>query len=230
MDTAFTEDGTIIPGMVNPELRVRWDDDNTIRYEGTYTDDEYTVTERGRYFGSSAIYQTYGEYAKFQTLRFKWELSQQAENLLRNDPAFAEIIEFAMQLSEKIEYDWANFNNYRGPVKPTPDLRRAVCDGYADEVIGEIFALPSVKTVQRWTSPGHAWNVLKLVDGRTLFFDLTWFDNEHINEEAGEIYQKDDYNWENITFDEDLFRYSNVEYGTRVFHHAIGKFESEVTR
>ena len=239
MDSAFTENGTIISGMVNPELRVWWDDDNTVRYELTYTKGNSTF-KGGSTFGrrgysvSPTTFRGFkrgeGEYARFQTLRYEWELSQQVENLLENDSVFAEIIEFAMQLSEEIEYDWANFNAYKGPVRQSPNVRHAVCAGYANEVTEKIFALPSVKAVQRWTSPDHAWNIIKLVDGRTLYFDLTWFDNEHINEETGEIYQTDDYGWANITFDEKLFRYSNVGYSNRVFHHAIGEFENEITR
>jgi len=76
----------------------------------------------------------------------------------------------------------------------------------------------------------HAWNVLKLVDGRTLYFDLTWFDNEHINERTGEIYQKDDYDWRNITFYEHLFRFSNVSYGSGQFAHNQGRFETEIRK
>jgi hypothetical protein len=81
--------------------------------------------------------------------------------------------------------------------------------------------------VQRWTGPNHAWNVLKLADGRTLFFDLTWFDNEHINQETGVIYETDDYGWANITFFEELFKYSNVGYGSGQFAHSSGVFDSE---
>jgi hypothetical protein len=84
-----------------------------------------------------------------------------------------------------------------------------------------------IKAVQKWTSTTHAWNVLKLVDGRTLYLDLTWFDNESINKKTGEIILTDDYSWANITFNKKLFRYSNVGYGTRRFEHSLGKFNKE---
>ena len=109
-------------------------------------------------------------------------------------------------------------------------MRYAVCAGYANEVMEKALALNSVREVQKWRSPGHAWNVLKLVDGRTLYFDLTWFDNEHINHETGEIYQTDDYGWNNITFFEHLFRFSNIGYSTRQFTHNHGRMESEIRK
>jgi len=192
-----------------------------------------TVEEWGqgaRYGGSSEIFKTYGKYAHYRTLRFRYEYSLDAQNLLQTDPAFAEIINFAKQLCAEIEYDWANLSGYKGPVIPTPGLRYAVCDGYANEVMEKIIELPSVQAVQKWTGPNHAWNVIKLIDGRTLYFDLTWFDNETINEKTGEIYQTDDYNWENITFYEHLFRFSNIGYTSREFAHNQGKFLTEIKK
>jgi hypothetical protein len=166
-----------------------------------------------------------------QTLKFTWGLKQEAERLLQTDPAYAEIINFAKQLCYEIEYDWRSFSAYRGPVRPTPNKKHFVCDGYANEVMNRILALSCVRSVQKWTVPGvHAWNVIKLVDGRTLYFDLTWFDNEYINEQTGEIYQTNDYKWQNITFNADLFNHSNVGYGTRVFTHKFGKLDREIRK
>jgi hypothetical protein len=109
-------------------------------------------------------------------------------------------------------------------------MKYAVCDGYSNDVMDKSLSLKCVKSIEKWTGPNHAWNVINLVDGRTLYFDLTWFDNEHINEETGIIYQTDDYDWENITFNEDLFRHSNVGYGTGMFSHDKGKFDKIVRK
>ena len=58
------------------------------------------------------------------------------ERQLEDDPVFAEIIEFAKKLCVEIEYDWANFDGYKGePVTPTPGKTLYVCDGYAKEVM-----------------------------------------------------------------------------------------------
>jgi hypothetical protein len=239
INTQFTKERMERPSMLNPALKVYWsEDNNTVLFEASYTVapgyvEAGTVKTWGQnayYSGSSSIFDTYGEYAKYQTLRFKYQLKLDVERLLREDPIYAEVIEFAKRLCDELEYDWSNFSGYDGPVKPTPDKKQVVCDGYANEVSSRMFELSCVKAVQRWTAPEHAWNVLKLVDGRTLYLDLTWFDNERINKETGEIYQTDDYDWENITFHSNLFRFSNVGYGTKVFEHDIGKLDKEITR
>jgi len=237
MNTAFTQEAMEQPYGKEPSLKAWWsEDNNTILFQASYIMAEgyvgagtlKTWGESARYGGASSIFTTYGEYAVYQTLRFKYEHSLDVERQLKNDPVYAEIIEFSKQLCDEIEYDWGSFGGYNGPVTPTPGKKLAVCDGYANEVMARALQLSSVASVEKWTSPGHAWNVLKLVDGRTLYFDLTWFDNEHINSETGEIYQTDDYGWENITFYEHLFRFSNIGYGSKTFHHDLGTFNKEV--
>jgi hypothetical protein len=85
-------------------------------------------------------------------------------------------------------------------------------------------ALDCIAEIQKWSVPGvHTWNILKLKDGRTLFCDVTWFDNDHIDAKTGQTTYADDYNWENITFDEDLFLHGQVSYGTRDFTHASSR-------
>ncbi len=238
MNTAFTKENMEKPSMKESSLKVWWsEDNNAVLMEASYIIAEGyvgagTLKTWGstRYPGSSSIFNTYGKYAEYHTLRFKYEHKLDVERQLKNDPVYAEVIEFAKQLCVEIEYDWANFGGYNGPVKSTPGKKLAVCDGYANEVMDKILQLSSVKSVEKWTSPGHAWNVLKLVDGRTLYFDLTWFDNEYINTETGEIYQTDDYDWENITFYEHLFRFSNVGIESKVFHHNLGEFDKEIQK
>ncbi|MDR2576323.1 MAG: hypothetical protein LBC52_07770 [Treponema sp.] len=179
----------------------------------------------------STLTKTYGDYAKFQTLRFKWQLKQEVDRLLREDKSYRQIIELAKVLCDEIDYDWNSFSGYKGPrVARGKAQKLAVCDGYAEEAMNRFLALDVVKSVEKWIGPNHAWNVLKLVDGRTLYVDLTWFDNEHINEQTGERVYYEDYDWENITFDEELFRFSNVGYGSKIFSHNEGKFNKEISR
>jgi hypothetical protein len=240
VNTGFPKQKMEGPAMTNPTLRAWWsEDNNAVLFEAAYivangyegAGNRKVWGQGAAYRGSGNIYDMYGEYAKYHTLRYNWELKQEVERLLREDSAYAEVIAFAKQLCSEIEYDWASFSGYTGSkVIPTPGLRRHVCDGYANEVMDKVLALKSVRAVQKWSSPGHAWNVLQLVDGRTLYFDLTWFDNEHINHETGRVYQTDDYRWENITFDRELFYHSNVGYGTRVFHHKAGTMGREVRK
>jgi len=236
MNKAYTKERMEKPYMINPELKVWWrEDNNAVLTEASYIiADGYkgagtikTWGQGNRYPGQTKIVETYGKYAKYHTLKYKWELKQEVEWLLQNDTAYAEIIDFAKQMCDEMEYDWRNFKGYKGPVKRTPGKKYAVCEGYADEVMSKILELDCVESVQKWSSSGHAWNVLKLTDGRTLYLDLTWFDNEFINEKTGEIYQTDDYDWADITFNEDLFRHSGMGYGSRIFDHDIGKLVKE---
>jgi hypothetical protein len=158
MNEAFTKEKMEGPSMINPSLKVWWgEDNNTILMEASYTVAKgyvgagtvKTWGQKARYYGSPDIFNEYGKYAHYQTLRFKYEYSLYAQNLLRTDPAFAEIITFAKQLCAEIEYDWANFSGYRGsPVKPTPGLRRAVCEGYANEVMEKAFGLYPIRITQ----------------------------------------------------------------------------------
>jgi len=218
------------PWMEDPKLNVWWGDDGRAYVEVTFTVDGTTESFVGGSYGydEAKLTQKYGEYAKFQTLKFKHELKIEAEQRMLNDPAFAEIIAFAKKLCEEIEYDWSNA--YKINVKKTPGKRQAMCSGYADEVKETVLQLNCVKAVQLWSAPDHAWNVLVLEDGRTLYFDLTWFDNEYIDEANRKIIQLDDYRWANITFDEELFKYSGIGYGTGEFTHALGKFEREIKK
>jgi hypothetical protein len=231
-NNAFPKSKMERPAQLNPQLRAWWSDDgNTVMFEASYTvANGYVGAGTRKTWGSGTWYggtnlQRYGQYAKYKTLKFQYDLKRETEYLIANDPAYAEVINFARRLCREIEYDWAAFSAYHGP-RPirTPGMRYAVCAGYSDEVMNKVLSLNCVKSVEEWTSPGHAWNVINLIDGRTLYFDLTWFDNEHIDEKTGKVYQTDDYDWENITFNEDLFRHSNVGYGTTTFNHDQGKF------
>ena len=109
------------------------------------------------------------------------------------DHVFDEIIAFAKKLAGEIEYDSSRRADYTGaPIQHTPGKRLHLCGGYAQEVLEKAILLPSVKTVQYWygllrSGVDHAWNVLKLVDGRMLYFDLTGFSNQRLNSETGEI-------------------------------------------
>jgi hypothetical protein len=237
INRAFTIDEMEQDFMVDTKLRVWWsDDNNTVYVEASFIVAEGYVgagsleTFQGSYSRSPVIFEIYGEFARYHTLKFDWEYRQEVDWLLKNDPVFAEIVELAKLLCAEIEYDWANFSGYSGPVKPTPNLRYAVCAGYANEVTERFLELDSVIAIEEWGTPCHLWNVLILADGRRLYFDLTWFENEYICHETGEIYQTEDYRWKNLTFNAELFRYSGVGYGTGEFTHALGSFVREVRK
>ncbi|MCL2720985.1 MAG: hypothetical protein FWD47_06555 [Treponema sp.] len=232
---AFPQDQMEQPSMIDPKLKIWWGEDrHSIYSEVTYTIAQGYVGagntktwRQNTYSGSPVIFDWYGEYSKYHTLKFNWEYENEVERLLKTDPAYAEIVEFAKKLNSEIEYDYANYSGYSGaPVIRTPGMRYLVCGGYADEVMDKALELKSVQAVKKWSSSSHAWNELILTDGRILFFDLTWYSNKRIDHETGVIYE-DSFNWKNVTFNEELFKYSGIGFGTRRFEHAFGFLVSE---
>lgn len=223
--------------MLDPGLKAWWSDDgNAVHFEASYTiADGYKGAGTRKTWGTKAVYQgpnlsKYGEHAIFQTLKYQYQLKLETENFLKTDPAYYKVIEFAKQLCSEIEYDWQSYNRYKGSAAiRTPGMRYAVCSGYSKEVMEKILALDCINSVEEWSSTSHSWNVLNLVDGRVLYFDLTWFDNEYINHETGEVYRTDDYDWENISFNRELFKYSNLSYSGS-FAHAQGTFKQVVNK
>jgi hypothetical protein len=214
---------------INPRLKAEWSaDGNSVIFEASYTTapgyegaGSVTTWGQGARYGGGSIGPEYGEYAKYRTLRYKWELKKESERLYKTDPAYRAVIDAAKQMCMEIEYDWANFSGYRGaPAIRTPGKVYHVCDGYADDAMQKLLSIDLVETVEKWSAPGHAWNNVIFRDGRRLYVDVTWFDNEHINHETGRVYETEDYDWENITFNRDLFEHSNVGYSTRDFSHA----------
>jgi hypothetical protein len=166
-----------------------------------------------------------GSYAKYRTIEFRDTLAFDSKKRLETDSAYRAVVAMATLMCDEIDYNWAGYSGYRGtaPV-PLPGKRLAVCDGYTDESMRRFSALDCVVEIQKWSVPGiHTWNVLKLRDGRTLYCDVTWFDNDHIDTKTGKTTYADDYDWENITFDENLFLYGQVSYGTRDFTHASAR-------
>jgi hypothetical protein len=164
-------------------------------------------------------------YAKYRTIEFRDTLAFNSKKRLETDSAYRAVVETAVRICDEIDYDWAGYSGYRGvrPVPP-PGKRLAVCEGYVDEGMRRFSVLDCVTEIQKWSVPGvHTWNVLKLRDGRTLYCDVTWFDNDHIDSRTGKTTYADDYDWENITFDENLFLYSQIGYGTRDFTHASAR-------
>lgn len=213
---------------IQTEIIPEYGDDLTISWLNDYkisvsVSNNYRTTSW--FYGDSvSLVKIYGKHAKYQSLKYKYRTEEKVNWLLNNDAAYREIIELSKFICEAIQYDWGNFETYKGLFSPSHGKRLAVCDGYANEVGNEFLKLPCVKSVEKWTGANHAWNVVNLIDGRKLYVDLCWFDNETLNEETGEIEEKDDYNWLNVTYDYTEFKYSNVGYGGRRFCHAYGKF------
>jgi hypothetical protein len=166
-----------------------------------------------------------GSYAKYRTIEFRDTLAFESKKRLQSDSAYRDVVEAAKRICDEIDYNWAAYSGYKGaPPVPSRGKRLEVCEGYTNESMRRLSALDCVAEIQKWSVPGvHTWNILKLKDGRTLYCDVTWFDNDHIDAKTGQITYADDYDWENITFDEDLFLHGQVSYGTRDFTHASNR-------
>lgn len=206
----FQASYTIAPGYVNEGQHVTWGED--AHYSGGSTPSSITN-------------------AKFRSLKARYHIKLHSEYLQLTDPAFAEVVNLAKQLSEQIEFDWASFDQYQGaqPIK-TPGKHHTVCSGYSDIVMDRVVTLESVASVEEWAGGNHRWNVVNLKDGRKLYLDLTWFDNEYIDHDSGLIVQKADYQWGNITFDQAVFNYANLGYGSAGLVHTQGRLISKVTK
>ena len=226
VNQAFTKEKMEKVWMKEPRLKAWWSDDgNSVLFEASYTiADGLQGAGKRITWGHNTHYKRQnsdkqGIYAKYNSLKFNYKSKRESERLVKNDPAYADVVDFAKRLSADIEYDWAEYDDYKGaaPVK-TPGKKYADCSGYTDEVMEKVLALKSVDSVEKWVSDDHSWNVLNLVDGRKLYFDLTWFDNEKIDHETGLISALGDYGWENITYDEEVFKYATSSYAGYLSH------------
>jgi len=180
--------------------------------DGWHWDDGSTVTtETWKFFvynGTNIENEDIGEYT--------------GKQLYNTDKRYRQIIDIAMKLCEEIEYNWSDFSGYDGAVPQLDATKRhEVCDGYSKIAKSEFINLECVDKVLICSGENHAWNMLVLDDGRKLYLDLTWFDNETIDSATGRIKQLDDYDWANITFDEETFKYSGIGYGSGVFTHSL---------
>jgi hypothetical protein len=197
-------------------LSARWL--NPYQVEMT-TDKGYIWT----YGDSLSLKKVYGQHALYQSLMYRHQIEQRVEHLMATDSAYRQIAEVAMRLVHEIEYDWAAISGYNGKFVPSPHKRQAVCEGYVVEFTEALQDLACVSSVEKWTGANHAWNVLELTDGRTLYADLCWFDGEIPDARTGKTSETEEYNWMNLTFDTEEFLYSNVGFSSGMFCHVYGE-------
>lgn len=202
------------------KVTIQWINDYTIQINASKASETAVYT----YGDSASIIRMYGRHAKYHSLKYDLELEKKVRKLLKNDTIYQKIIQVAKRSCEEIQYDWSNFTNYKGHIpSKTSDKRLCVCEGYADEVCEQFIKIPGITSIEKWHGANHAWNVINLENGRQLYVDLCWFDNETIDERTGRIIELDDYNWRNITYDKDEFTYAGIGYGTYQYCHAYGR-------
>jgi hypothetical protein len=156
---------------------------------------EYTVTPRGNYTWSQSTWTgyTWGNISGsigLNTIRYvqtkqKADETQYRLEQRRKDAAFAAIEDVIYKIALETDYDY--FGAFGMAVKYRAGVKRkAVCDGYADAVVAELRNHPLVRRVVKASSVrgNHAWNIVYLQDGRTLYCDSTWYDSNSIDSEG----------------------------------------------
>ena len=176
---------------------------------------EYTVTSKegytwprptwiGTVWGSSEGFIGNGK-IRYTLAKKLEDEAQYRMDERREDPAFGEIESIVLQIAGEYNYDFESAYGMRVKYR-NPNVKKAVCDGYSDAVVGAFANHPLVDKVEKWSSlqGNHAWNVLILKDGRKLYCDATWYDGNSIDDE-GYVVDIPDRNPVNLTFDIDEF-------------------------
>ncbi len=119
----------------------------------------------------------------------------------RKEPVFREIEEIVYQIAKDIDYDFESAYGIKVKYR-NPNVKKAVCDGYADAVSEAFKNHPYIAKIEKWSSiiGNHAWNVLILKDGRKLYCDVTWYEGQSIDAD-GYVSDVPEKNTVNLTFD-----------------------------
>ncbi|MCL2805400.1 MAG: transglutaminase-like domain-containing protein [Treponema sp.] len=132
-------------------------------------------------------------------------LINQCKEWYTNDRDYRRIIDILEEeVITKLQYDWASYLSGRYP--SYQDAVRAglgVCDVYA-RLTREVLTRAGYR-VEMWSSSSgnHAWNHVILSNGRTLYIDATWYDNNYDNHPTQ--HSPDSYSPWYITYDKNLF-------------------------
>ncbi|MDR0527889.1 MAG: hypothetical protein LBG79_08785 [Spirochaetaceae bacterium] len=123
----------------------------------------------------------------------------------RKDSAFREIEKIVLQIATEYDYDFYAYNGQTVKYRD-PNVKKAVCDGYADAVVRAFANHRLVQKTEKWTSEkgNHAWNVIALKDGREIYCDATWYDGNSIDDN-GYVVHIPAQNPVDLTFDEAEF-------------------------
>jgi len=142
---------------------------------------------------------------KYSLTRKLKDGAQHRMDLRRKDAMFVEIEKVVLQITKDYQYDFKSA--YGISVKyRRPNIKKAVCGGYASAVVEAFNNHPLLDKVEEWSSEkgNHAWDVLILKDGRKLYCDATWYQGNSIDE-RGYVVDIPIQNPVDLTFDLDEF-------------------------
>jgi hypothetical protein len=172
---------------------------------------EYTVTPKGRYTWSKPTWigRTWGTIkgsiakgnSNYTMTKQKKDEADYRMEERRKDRAFHEIEQEVLRIA--VEYDYDFYAAYGTSVQyRNPNVKKAVCEGYAAAVARTLQNHRLARDVETWTSArgNHAWNVIVLQDRRKLYCDATWYDGNTVDDE-GYVVHEPARNPVDLTFD-----------------------------
>jgi len=131
-------------------------------------------------------------------------LIDQCKEWYTNDPDYRRITDIIeREVITKFKYDWDSYLGGRSRShQESISAGLGICDVYA-HFTKDVLTAAGYR-VEIWSSPGrHSWNHVIMPDGRILYIDTTWYDNEYENHPttpAPDLYCP----WY-ITYDKNLF-------------------------
>jgi len=122
---------------------------------------------------------------------------------MKKDPALKKVYYVLLSCAIDMDYD---YNRIGVPVQfVNPKPLTGVCDDYTNLLIERLNKanIAGVSDVRKVTGKDHAWVTLNY-NGRTLYLDATWFDNNAIDN-SGTVVHSPYKDPRNMTFDRDVF-------------------------
>ncbi|MCL2831823.1 MAG: hypothetical protein FWD78_01510 [Treponema sp.] len=130
-------------------------------------------------------------------------ISQAKLNEMRKDPSLGKVYDILLSVAQDMDYD---YNKVGIPVKfVTPAPLTGVCDDYAGLLIKRLTdaRISGVSNITKVSGLNHSWVTLRY-NGRLLYLDATWFD-ENVIDETGTVVHTPYKDPRNMTFDNDIF-------------------------
>jgi hypothetical protein len=134
------------------------------------------------------------------------KLIDQCKEWYTNDPDYRKIVDILeAEVVTKLQYDWDSYLNKKSrSYEEAVKAGLGICDVYARRT-EDVLTKAGYK-VERWSSStgNHTWNHVIMPNGKTLYIDVTWYDNCYDNHPTvPPVY--DYYAPWYITYDKNLF-------------------------
>ncbi len=188
--TSLSMPSDYLPAYIHEKLenyKAEFGDVSDSQYRFFYTEDGAACLDLPQYIYT--WFNVKGSIGNNETLYTKTrKMYDEAEYRIeerRKEAVFREIEEIVYRVAKDLDYDFESAYGIRVQYR-NPNVRKAVCDGYADAVSEAFDNHPYIVGIEKWSSAigNHAWNVLLLKDGRKLYCDVTWYEEQRIDDEG----------------------------------------------